>query len=215
MSLPTVKRWWQGRGVHLTVLNHLCGLVGLSLGQLFLELEGGASKYIYTLEQEQMLVNNPKVLAVFDLLTGGDKIEAIKERYSLKEAEFFNILMKLDRAGLVELHPKNKIKLKQRGEPQWIVDGPLSRKYRKKMIESFLGDHPKELIKFYIHDYLPEDVILLKGKLRELENLMETCNARGRARVEATRSFGSYLALKEFEWDVRQVLRARSLQRSV
>lgn len=58
----------------------------------------------------------------------------------------------------------------------------------------------------HIHNYLPEDVVLLKGKIRELENFMLTCNARGNTSTGFVKSYGSYLCLKEFEWNLRKVL---------
>jgi transcriptional regulator with XRE-family HTH domain len=206
VSLPTVKRWWAGKGVSVDILNRLCSLLGVSLSQLFLEIEGSASKYVYSLTQEKMLVDNPRVLALFDLLVSGETTHSIQRKYSLSPKEMFPMLLKLDRVGLIELHEHNKIKLKRHGEPQWIVGGPLSKKYRKRMIDSFLGDHPKTEVSFHIHDYLPEDVILLRGKFRELENLMHACNARAKMQTEEKISYGSYLCLRSFAWDLRGTL---------
>jgi len=207
VSLPTVKRWWAGRGINVTVLNKICALLGMSLSQLFAEMEGGTSTYIYTLEQERMLVSQPTLLALFDLLVSGESVSSIRRKYSLDDGHLVAMLLKLDKVGLIELGPYNRIKLKHRGEPQWIVGGPLSTKYRRRMIESFLGEHSKSETSFFVHGYLPEDVVLLKGKIKELENLMLTCNARGSNNIDATKSYGAYIRLKEFEWDVRDVLR--------
>ena len=208
VSLPTIKRWWNGEGLNLDSLHALCRLVGISLSELFLEIEGGALRYSYTIEQEKMLAANPRALALFDLLVSGHTIEYSKKQYGLSDLEIVPMLVKLDRVNLIELHPKNHIRLKQKGEPQWIVDGPLSLKYRKRMIETFLGEHPKRETTFYIHDYLPEDLILLKGKISELERLMETCNSRASAREDSTKSYGVYLSIKPFEWNIRDVLRS-------
>ena len=60
VSLPTIKRWWAGKGVSLSILHKLCALLGVSLSQLLLEVEGGGSVYTYTIKQESK--NNKKVL---------------------------------------------------------------------------------------------------------------------------------------------------------
>lgn len=213
VSLPTVKRWWAGQGVSVTVLNMLSGLLGTSMSQLFLEFESGVAEYSYSLEQEQMLANNPRVLALFDLLVSGESIASIRRTYKLNEAELWALLLKLDRFGLIELHAGNKVKLKRKGEPTWLPDGPLTTMYRKKMIEAFLGQHAKPASTFFIHSYLPEDVALLKGKLKELENLMRTCNARGILRPDKTESHGAYLCFNPFEWSLREKLRSSQVSK--
>jgi transcriptional regulator with XRE-family HTH domain len=207
VSLPTVKRWWMGKGISLTIISDLCALVGMSLSELFSQIEGENAKYTYSLKQENMLVGNPKALAVFDLLISGRDIKQIQRQFGMKDEVLFSLLLVLDRAGLIEVHDKNRVKFKQRGEPQWIIGGPLSKKYRQTMIESFLGDHAKDNMSFYIHDYLPEDVTLLRGKIRELENLMLTFNSRGSMKAAGATSYGSYICLKTFEWDLRELLK--------
>ena len=207
VSLPTIKRWWAGKGVSLSILHKLCALLGVSLSQLLLEVEGGGSVYTYTIKQEKELVANPKALALFDLLVSGESISSIQHKFRLNDLTVSSLLLFLDRIALIDLYPKNKFKLKQQGEPQWIVGGPLSQTYRKKMIDSLLGYHDKQDTSFFIHSYLPEDMVLLKGKLKEFENLLLSCNARGIHRPEDTVSYGFYRCFKPFEWSLRSELR--------
>ena len=75
------------------------------------------------------------------------------------------------------------------------------------MIESLLGRHAKNETSFFIHDYLPEDPILLNGKLKELENLMMAFNAKGRMKKEGNDFYGAYFCVKKFEWSLRNVLK--------
>lgn len=206
VSLPTVKRWWGGKGISIEVLGNICVLLGLTLSDIFLEVENQSnSRFSYTLEQERLLVQNPQALALFDLLISGKSLVQIKRKYNLNESLLNSLLLKLDRVGLIELHAENRIKFPRKGEPQWIVDGPLSQKYRKTMIQSLLGYHEKTETTFLIHDYLPEDVLLIQARIRELERLMEACNLRSAGHLAAT-SYGTYIAFKKFEWDLRTSL---------
>ena len=104
VSLPTVKRWWAGRGLSLNVLHRLCALMGLTLSELFAEIESFAAVYTYTLQQEQLLVSHPKILAFFDFMVSGESVQSIKRKFTLSEAEVVSMLLKLDRVGLLELH---------------------------------------------------------------------------------------------------------------
>ncbi len=153
-----------------------------------------------------MLASCPQALAVFDLLVSGKQIGFIQRKYSLTESKLFSMLLKLDKVGLIELHEKSRVKLLRPGEPQWIVDGPLSKLYRSRMITSLLGNHAKADTTFFIHDYLPEDLKSIEMKITQLEKEMLSCNARGRLSPAASSSFGSYICLKPFEWDIRNEL---------
>lgn len=207
VSLPTVKRWWAGRGITVSVFERLCGVVGISLSSLFLESERGSISYMYTPEQEQMFIKYPKVLALFDLLVSGESVPSVQKKYSLAKEELFAMLLKLDRVGLLQLHENNKIKLTQTGEPQWIPGGLLSRKYRTKMIEGLLGEHEKSETTFFIHNYTPEDAMQLKVRLKELEEMMLSYNLKGNLNKENSKSYGVYFRFKEFEWDLRELLK--------
>jgi transcriptional regulator with XRE-family HTH domain len=206
VSLPTVKRWWSGKGVTLQVLERICMLLEMPLSELFLESENRAhSRYSYTVEQENMLVQHPQALALFDLLVSGKSLGAIKRKYQLPEALVSALLLKLGRVKLVRVLANNKAVLMQQGEPQWIPGGPLSQKYRKTMIASLLGEHAKEETTFLIHDYLPEDAALIQTRIKELEKLMNLCNAKSGSSGSAA-SYGVYVKFKKFEWDLRASL---------
>lgn len=206
VSIPTVKRWWAGKGVTLPVLNKICHYLGVPLSELFQEMESReGGRYHYTLEQERMLIQNPQALALFDLLVSGKSLAAIKRKYPIKDTVLTSLLLKLDKEELIELGTENKIKLVKKGEPQWIPGGPLAQKYRRSMIESFLGDHPKSETVFLIHDYSPEDAALIMSRMKDLEKLMNVCNERS-ALAGSTASYGVYLAFKKFEWDLRNSL---------
>ena len=206
VSVPTVKRWWSGKGVTLQTLNRICVLLGVPLSELIADVENRASaRYTYTLEQERMLVQNPKALGLFDLLVSGKTLASIKTKYLLSESVATALLLKLDRAKLIQLGVQNKIKLVKAGEPQWIAGGPLSQTFRKTMISSFLGEHSKPETVFLIHDYLPEDAALIQARLKDLEKLMAVCNARSHT-LGATASYGVYMTFKKFEWDLRDSL---------
>ena len=206
VSLPTVKRWWSGRGVSLPVLNKICVLLGVTLSEVFLEIENqSSSRFTYTLEQERMLVQFSQALALFDLLISGKSMAQIKRKYTLSESRSTSLLLKLDRVQLIELSAENKIKFLHRGEPQWILNGPLSQKYRTIMISSLLGEHTKAETTFLIHDYLPEDLSLIQTRMKDLEHLMNACNSRS-AGNQAAVSYGTYMTFKKFEWDLRYSL---------
>ena len=207
VSLVTVKRWFAGKGLRITTLKALCDLLHLSVSEVVSSVETEkASVFRYTLRQEEVLAQDPKALALFDLLIGGSTLGQLKAKYKLEDKKLETLLLKLDRIGLIELHPKNKVKLKTRGEPSWNPDGPLERTYRKQMIESLLGEHEKAKTTFFIHDYLPSDLEKIQKIKKDLEEFMLSANTRAAHRPTEAKSFGVYVTIKEFEWSLRHKL---------
>lgn len=207
VSLPTIKRWFSGRSITVSVIENLCKTAGISLSELFLEAERGSTHYTYSVEQESLFIKHPKVLALFDHLVSGDSVTSIQKKYLISKDEMFSMLLKLDRSGLIQLYENNKIKLVHSGEPQWIPGGQLSQKYRKQMIESLLKDHEKADTIFLIHNYSAEDAMQLRIKFKELQEMMLSFNLKGNSNKDNTKSYGVYMTLKEFEWDLRNLLK--------
>lgn len=209
VSLITIKRWYAGKNLRISNLQSLCTCLGLGLSELFSMVEEfKVESFSYTLEQERFLAAEPEHLALFDLLIGGSSINSLKKKFQLDDRSMTSMLLKLDKIKLIELHPGNKVRLLKKGEPSWNPDGPLVKKFRKQMIENFLGNHDKSSMTFFIHDYLPKDIEQIRLMKNELENFMQSANIRASYHPNETKSFGIYLSVKEFEWNLRDCLNA-------
>lgn len=208
VSLPTAKRWLAGRGVNLIILRKISEFLGCSFSELILSAEDHTlESYTYTLEQEKVLSQEPKLLAFLDLLISGKSVAAISSRYNLSSEHVTKMILKLDKIGLLEAHPKERVKLLIHGEPQWIRGGPLSKKFRSVMIEDFLGHHEKEGVHFFAHDYLPHDIQTIEGKIRDIKEFLVAANHRAvMSRKEAVSS-AFYLKFGKYEWNLRDELR--------
>jgi transcriptional regulator with XRE-family HTH domain len=208
VSLITVKRWYAGKGLRISNLEALAHLLGLKISEILAVADSsGVKTFSYTIAQEEILAADPKLLALFDLLIGGVPLKQIKKKYEMDEKLLTSLLLKLDKMGLIELHANNKIKLVQMGEPLWNESGPLSKKFRAQMIQEFLGNHEKKTTSFMIHDYFPEDAESIKNKIKELESFMMSANKKASFHTKESKSFGSYFSFKEYEWDLRGVLK--------
>lgn len=208
VSLPTIKRWLAGKGVTLVILRRLSEVLGCPLSELILSAEDqGLESYTYTLEQEKILAQEPKLLAFLDLLISGKSVQAIRSRYGLSPDIVTKMLLKLDKIGLIEVHPKERVKLLLHGEPQWIKGGPLSKKFREVMIQDFLGHHEKEGSHFFVHDYLPQDITTIESKIREIKDFLIAANHRAVMSKKDSVSSAFYLKFGKYEWNLRDELR--------
>jgi transcriptional regulator with XRE-family HTH domain len=121
----TVTRWMSGKGLELEVLQDLCELVGISVGELF-ELAGSAGNTEpaqLTREMEQKLVDEPTMFVVFATLRAHSAEEA-KQLIGLSEPEWIKALIGLEKLGLIQLLPKNRVRLLVPRSFRWLKDGP-------------------------------------------------------------------------------------------
>jgi transcriptional regulator with XRE-family HTH domain len=207
VSLPTVKRWYSGKGITISNLRSICDYLGCSISEVFTSIEdSAANSFSYTYQQEQALVKAPRLLAFFDYLVRRKTVAFIRNKFQLSEAEVTSVLIKLDKLNLIELHPKNRVKLKLSGEPSWIPGGPLAIHFRAEILNDFIGKHEKENTNFYIHDYSDEDLAAIKSKLNELENFLKIVNKRTQKSSKSSQSYGAYFALKKFQWSMDMYL---------
>ncbi len=168
-SVPTLKRWLRGEGVLLRDWIKMLECLGLGLSDALLRLDGSAQKsFTYTLKQEQLLSTEAGLLAFFDQLLKGRSPKQIARQHTLTEASVVFYLSKLERVGLVEWLPGNRVKLLVSGEPSWISAGPLAQKFRRQIIDGFVEGHidDRERLKIGLYS-------LSKGSRRKLSALLD------------------------------------------
>lgn len=92
----------------------------------------------FTLEQEQELVSDIKLLLVALLLINKLKFEEIISVYDISETEGIRLLARLDRMKMIELQPGNRVKLMISQNFEWIAGGPIQRYFEDTVQQEFL-----------------------------------------------------------------------------
>ena len=209
VSLPTVKRWYQGKGIGLDQLAILCTFLGADLAEVIKSVdESQRSQFYYTEAQERFFSKSPDSLAFFDNLLRGKSVKQIQRKFSLSDMTVNKVLLALDKLALIELHAGNKVKLLLEGEPVWRVDGELSKKFRSVILNDFLKQKSEEE-KFILCDLLDDDVQTLKGKMQDVNQFITSSIKRASMYPERAKSYGFYFQLKKFTWSVDQFLKNR------
>jgi transcriptional regulator with XRE-family HTH domain len=139
VSEPTVKRMFSGRAVTLDRLEAACGLAGVDLYELA-RMAGreAALPRELTPEQEEALARDARLLTVFHLLLSEWTAAEILADYALAEAELVRLLARLERLGLIELAPGNRVRLRCARHVDWRRDGPVRRAYAERVLREFL-----------------------------------------------------------------------------
>jgi hypothetical protein len=152
LSEASVKRMFSRRDFTLQRLEDVCRVAGIDFGELAREAteeEAGISRL--TVEQEEEIVSDPKLMLVALCAVGNWTLEQIVETYDIPEAECIGYLVRLDRRKIIELGVDNKIRPLISRTFAWLPDGPIQRYFRSRVETEYLSskfDRPGEMFLF-------------------------------------------------------------------
>jgi len=139
MSEANIKRLFATQSFTLQRLEAICQMMNMDLGDLFSLHESARQRIQHlTRKQEQELVSDTRLLLVAVCVHNRLDFEEIVAGYHLTEAEIIRCLARLDRLGIIELLPENRIKLLIDENFDWLGDGPIERFYQQQIQEQFL-----------------------------------------------------------------------------
>ncbi len=138
LSESSVKRLFTDKNFNLSRLERICQLMNLELTDLF-EAARSAERLPEQLsvEQEQQLVGDLKLLLVAFLLCSDWSYEQIIHDYSIGETEGVRLLARLDRLKIIDLLPNNRVKLRLSRSFTWRKNGPIQRFFENQVQEKF------------------------------------------------------------------------------
>lgn len=139
LSEASIKRLFSQKTVSLKRLEGICRILDMALYDLAMmaRQHNTQGENRLTLEQEQALAEDPVLMAVFYFLVNGWSLESIVSEYVKPEAPMQRMLFRLDRLGLIGLHPGNRVRLMVSKSIFWQKHGPLWRAYRYKVFKEF------------------------------------------------------------------------------
>jgi len=204
LSEPSVKRLFATGQFTLERLVEVCGLLGLSLAELAQEADQGQQR-IHTLTdgQERELVSDMRLLLVAVCALNHWTMAQMLQAYRLTEAECVQLLLRLDRLGLIALLPGNRVRLNVARDFDWLRDGPIRRYFREQGLPEFVDSGfraPGESLDF-VHGMLTESArAKLELELRQLRGRFAQLHEESLAApLPQRRGTGLLLALREWE----------------
>lgn len=139
ISEASVKRMFSVRHFTLDRIDAICELMGIDFVDLLHMFDQSQQKISHlSLEQEQELVADFKMLLVAVCVRNHLLFEEIIHIYDINESECIQCLARLDKLGLIELLPQNKIKLYIKEDFRWLAGGPIERFYEKTVQDDFM-----------------------------------------------------------------------------
>lgn len=173
LSEASVKRVFAEETFTLQRLEKVCSAVGITMSELVrMATEKAEPKAHYlSIEQEQLLASDTRLLACFYLLLNGRASAEIQARLQLTERELRALYVKLDATKLIESLPGLKARLRVGPVVTWRSDGPVRQVHERQVKAEFLQsdfDGDEEALHFHTAELSAASAQLLFRKLEQL-----------------------------------------------
>jgi len=140
LSEASIKRMFSEKNFTLKRLEQLCQCMNLELSDL-LKLMQEEELHLSKLseEQEKEIANDLTLLLVTVCVLNRWTLEDITAHYKITETEGIRFLAKLDKIKIIELLPKNRIKLLVAPNFAWLENGPIQKFFQSKVEQDFFN----------------------------------------------------------------------------
>ena len=170
LAETSVKRLFSTRDFDLVKLDSICQMMNLEISDL---LQAMAEKQVHIQElseqQEAEIANDPEFLMITVCVLNRWSMEDILAYYHVTETQCIQKLAQLDRLKIIELLPKNKIKLLVDPNFAWRPNGAIQRFFHR-AIEKELFSRAYERDD---HKLLVLNGMLSENSNRELQGKMD------------------------------------------
>ncbi len=145
MSEAAIKRMFSKQAFSLSRLEEVCRVLDIDFYDLVLmdRQRNRETPDSLTTDQEKALLGNEKMSFLLYFLSNGWSVSQIIEEYDYTETEAIKMLGELEKIGLLEVHPRNRIRLLVHANVFWQVDGPLRKAYDQLFIDDFMDSNFK------------------------------------------------------------------------
>lgn len=204
LSEASVKRVFSEESFTVERLARIAHLLGFTLAELLAEAAFQLPPLRFlTAEQEAKVVGDEKLLLVTVCALNRWTVAEITEVYRLTRAECLKQLLVLDRMGLIELLPGDRIRPLVARDFDWLPDGPIRRYFMEHALEDFLDsdfDEPEEALEFAQGLVTEAALAQLRLELRRLRARIAALHEESMAApLEQRRGIGVMLALRRWE----------------
>ena len=171
LSESSVKRLFASNRLSLQRFEQICEIVGLSIfdvSKMAREEDPVQEPHVLTLDQEQALADDLKLLIGFHLILNGWQFDQIVEAFAWSEPEVIKIFTTLDKLGMISLLPENKVKILTAHNIRWRKDGPMRKAHEQLVLGEFLNArfaNEDQLLDFELLELSPASIGILKRKM--------------------------------------------------
>jgi len=205
VSESTIKQMFANSNFSLNRLDAICDLLEVDINEL-LELSESLEDRVtaLTLEQEQALVEDRKLLVVAYCLVNHWAVDQIIARYAISDTEIVSLLARLDKMRLIELQPNNRVRLIMANNFSWHPNGPIEKYFRSRVQTEFFNttfeeDGALRVVKN--GDLTAKSLADLRNRLKMLDSLFDDFSEQER-KISSNERHGTTMILAIRNWQV-------------
>jgi len=163
LSETSIKRLFSEGNFSLQRLDDICKMINMEISDLVQLMSEGNAVHLSELsdEQEREIASDVALLLVAVCVLNRWTLAEIVAYFRLSEAHCIRYLAKLDRLKLIELLPKNRVKLRVSPNFKWRENGPIQQFFLEKLEADFFNS------RFNKQD---ERLIVINGMLADSAN---------------------------------------------
>lgn len=184
LSEASVKRIFAEQSFTLERLDQVCTLLGMQISDLasMIANEEPVPTRL-SVDQEKRLVADPALLLVAVHALHQWTMEDMVRVFSLSSATCIGLLAQLDKLGILDLMPNNRIRLRVSPHFSWLPGGPIQQYFHEQLRNDFFNSR---------FDGPGEKMIVVSGTLSDESN---TAIQRAMNRLSA-----EFLAIQQQDW---------------
>jgi hypothetical protein len=171
LSEASVKRQFSKHSFNIQTLEAICNLMQLEFSDLVKAADDIGAVSQLTENQEMELVSDVRSVLIATCVLNHWSLQKIITTYNLSEAECISQLLRLDRIGMIQLLPENRVKLKISKDFAWLPGGPIHQFFRERAQKDFLNtdfSEPGELLRFQHAMINPTSNLRFQQRLQRL-----------------------------------------------
>lgn len=209
----SVKRIMSGNDLSLERIESVCRHLEISMGDFMKTTQFDITSQIFYLteDQENKFSKDQELLHYFLLLEEGYNPIDITNNYVVSQEKTTRFLLQLQKLGLIELFPHNRIKKKSMGQMRFRKDGPLAKILLEEMRTDFISasfSRDDQFLTFLLLNFVPGT--LQQFKLRMQNLLREMAVASEQARNHPNKEeYGLLVATRKWPSPMFNVLSKR------
>lgn len=215
LSEASIKRLFSRGRFTLHQVLAVCEAIGTDLAELGRSAQNRAEAIRQlSVAQERALAGDPRLLLLFHLLMAGWSLAEIGREYALQGTERTLLLARLDRLGLIELLPRDRLRLRIARDFSWRSNGPVRRRYGAQALREFLLDRftgERALLRFEVRELSEASIQVIRRKLeRVAHEVAELAELDASLPSERKRSVGVAVAMRPWVFSLAEALKLES-----
>lgn len=140
LTEASVKRLFSEQNLSVARLDAVLAMMDMTLADLVALMgEGGQGVTSLSERQEREIAADITLLLVATCVLNRWRYEDILAEYEIAETELLRHLARLDRLQLIDLLPRNRIKLKVAPNFHWLPNGPIQQFYQARVEKEFFS----------------------------------------------------------------------------